>query len=81
MVESNKLNYLEKKWEDNTIAAATKYCEGIARVAGVEPSQLESAKDGICSRYTEGVKGKASKWAQHYLLALTKGITQEVRKE
>ena len=77
----SELNDLEKKWERNTIAAAEKYCEGIAKVAGVEPSQLESAKDGICSRYSEGVKGKASKWATNYVKALLEGTTEEVQKE
>lgn len=77
----SKISQLESKWQTNTEKGAKTFCEGIAKIAGVPVSELETAKDGICSRYSEGVKGKASKWAQHYLLALTKGITQEVQKE
>lgn len=76
------MGILERRWQDNTIAATTKYYEGIAKVAGVPANELETVPNGICERYKEGNKGKASsRWREHYLRAILAGTTQEVQKE
>lgn len=76
-----ELKTLEKRWQDNTIAATTKYCEGIAKIAGVLSNELETAPNSICERYKAGVENKAVKWATNYIKALLEGTTEEVHKE
>ena len=79
----NNLKELEMKWQTNTEKGVQAFCDGIAKIAGVPANELENVPNGICERYKEGIKGKASKWRENYLLALTRGrgITQEVQKE
>ena len=78
---NSELKTLEKRWQDNTIAATTKYCEGISKIAGVPANELETAPNSICKRYKAGVENKVVKWTTNYVKALLEGTTQNIRKD